>query len=181
MPWPCGPFDRDSRVTVAGFLFLDISDVAIVTPRNMLVRRQKGLVKTINLSVALSCKNVWSIHDLDLLDLVVLQEEGVDDMVGDAFDQHEMNILGDAVGRREFEVHVIFRAAQRRRRIIMIGDRQLCAHRDAQRLRQVRFFGVDAGEYLDGQSVHFQPQCIGHKKFLFGETDIRLFIADPGP
>jgi hypothetical protein len=41
-------FDYDSREPVKGILFRIVSVVASVTPRNILIKQQKGLVKIIN-------------------------------------------------------------------------------------------------------------------------------------
>jgi hypothetical protein len=46
-------------------LFLNISDAWLTTGCNTPVRQQKDFVKTINLNVEVSCKNLWSVHDLD--------------------------------------------------------------------------------------------------------------------
>jgi hypothetical protein len=47
-------------------LFLNISDAWLTTGCNTPVRQQKDFVKTINLNVEVSCKDLWSVHDLDL-------------------------------------------------------------------------------------------------------------------
>jgi hypothetical protein len=62
-------FDYDSRVSVTGFLFPNVSVAAGVTRRNIFSGLQEGLVKVINLKVAPSSKNLWSLHDLDFRDL----------------------------------------------------------------------------------------------------------------
>jgi hypothetical protein len=47
-------------------LFRNISDACLTTRCNTPVGQQKDFVKAINLNVEASCKNLWSLHELNL-------------------------------------------------------------------------------------------------------------------
>jgi hypothetical protein len=47
------------------FCFVIFLTPSRATGYNTAVRRQKDFVTTINLSAEVSCKNLWSVHDLD--------------------------------------------------------------------------------------------------------------------
>ena len=105
---------------------------------------------------------IQKLDDLDPnpRDPFVLQEQGFGDMVGDALDEREMHAFGQRAGRGMFQIEIVFRCAQRRigresRRAIDI-DR----YRDAQRLRQMRFFGIEAGEHRHLEIMHFQRETV---------------------
>jgi hypothetical protein len=107
--------------------------------------------------------------ELDDLDrrvprLAVLQEDRVDDMVGNRLDKREVLALRQRGRRGVLEVHIVFGHVERRVRPIMWGAIQQHAHTDPQRLRQVRFLGIDAG-----QDIHFQVLDLEHQHVVHGD------------
>ena len=86
--------------------------------------------------------------DNDVADARVVGKKRVHDMIGNRFDQREVHTLRQFC-RGLFQRHIVFGRRQRCVRHIMWCHIQRRADRYAQRLRQMRFLAVNAGEDMN--------------------------------
>ncbi len=105
---------------------------------------------------------LYKLH-LDTQNAIILDEQRIGDVIGHRLNQHKMHTMRQCIRHRAAQIHVVFGGRKRRIRRKMIRADEVNRHRNAQWLRQMRFFGINSGQNLHFQVVHFELQDIVHK------------------
>ena len=86
-------------------------------------------------------------------------------MIGNRLNQDEMHALGQGSRGCTFQIHIVFGRRKRGIGREMGGNVEINRHRYAQRLRQMRFFGINASEDRHFKIKHLQlEKVIAHRR-----------------